>query len=106
MDNNLNEEYSGYTKIPNEKVKVRLLKMHVAYIEKRILDEFTEKYNISDFNLWLKTELEKEFDIVIKNKFDIDTLTLILRKRYYENIAEWMKEKIRNELKKANNNLN
>lgn len=84
-----------------EKVKIRLLKMHIAYIEKRILDEFQEKCNVPDFNTWFEEQIYKDFYMDIKTNTDISTFTLMLRKRYYENIAEWIKEKIRHELQKA-----
>lgn len=86
-----------------EKVKIRLLKMHIAYIEKRILDEFQEKCNVSDFNKWLEEQIYKDFYLEIKNESDISAFTLMLRRRYYENIAEWIKEKVRRELQIANN---
>lgn len=84
-----------------EKVKIRLLKMHIAYIEKRTLDDFKEKCNVDDFNKWFEEQIYKDFYMDIKNDMDISTLTLMLRKRYYENIAEWIKEKVRMELQKA-----
>lgn len=88
-------------KSSKEKVKIRLLKMHIAYIEKRMIDEFTEKCNIKDFNKWFEEQIYKDFYMDIKNHADIRTFTIMLRKRYYENIAEWIKEKIREELRKA-----
>lgn len=92
-------EYVG--KKSKEKVKIRLLKMHIAYIEKRILDEFQEKCNVPDFNKWFEEQIYKDFYMDIKTNTDISTFTLMLRKRYYENIAEWIKEKVRHELQKA-----
>ena len=92
---------SPASKASREKVKIRLLKMHIAYIEKRILDEFQKKCNVSDFNKWFEEQIYKDFCMEIKTNSDISTFTLMLRKRYYENIAEWIKEKVRNELKKA-----
>lgn len=88
-------------KSSKEKVKIRLLKMHIAYIEKRMIDEFTEKCNIKDFNKWFEEQIYKDFYMDIKSHEDIRTFTIMLRKRYYENIAEWIKEKIREELRKA-----
>ena len=75
--------------------------MHIAYIEKRILDDFKEKCGISDFNKWFEEQIYKDFYMEIKNDSDIKSFTIILRRRYYENIAEWIKEKIRLELQKA-----
>lgn len=91
--------YAG--KSSKEKVKIRLLKMHIAYIEKRILDEFQKKCAVSDFNAWFEEQIYKDFLMDIKDNNDIQTFTLMLRKRYYENIAEWIKEKVRIELQKA-----
>lgn len=98
-------------KASKEKVKIRLLKMHIAYIEKRILDDFKERCNVSDFNKWFEEQIYKDFYMDIKNHSDISAFTIMLRKRYYENIADWIKEKIRLELQKADaleekNNLN
>ena len=89
------------SKASKEIVKIRLLKMHIAYIEKRILDDFKEKCGISDFNKWFEEQIYKDFYMEIKNDSDIKSFTIILRRRYYENIAEWIKEKIRLELQKA-----
>lgn len=90
------------SKSSKEKVKIRLLKMHIAYIEKRILDEFQEKCKVDDFNKWFEQEIYKEFYMEIKSESDIRTFTTMVRKRYYENIAEWIKEKVRHELQRAN----
>ena len=92
---------SPASKASKEKVKIRLLKMHIAYIEKRMIDEFKEKCNIEDFNKWFEEQIYKDFYMDIKSNEDIRTFTIMLRKRYYENIAEWIKEKIREELRKA-----
>lgn len=95
------EYVSVASKASREKVKIRLLKMHIAYIEKRILDEFQEKCNVPDFNKWFEEQIYKDFYMEIKNEADIRTFTTMVRKRYYENIAEWIKEKIRMELQRA-----
>lgn len=92
---------SPASKASKEKVKIRLLKMHIAYIEKRILDEFQEKCDVPDFNEWFKEQIYKDFCIEIKDNSDIRAFTIMLRKRYYENIAEWIKEKVRIELQKV-----
>lgn len=84
-----------------EKVKIRLLKMHIAYIEKRILEDFKEKCHVDDFNKWFEEQIYKDFYMDIKTNDDIHAFTTMLRRRYYENIAEWIKEKIRLELQKA-----
>ena len=84
-----------------EKVKIRLLKMHIAYIEKRILDDFKEKCNVDDFNKWFEEQIYKDFYMDIKTDIDIKALTTMVRRRYYENIAEWIKEKVRIELQRA-----
>ena len=86
--------------LQKDKVKVRILKMHVAYIEKRTIEDLKQYCGIEDFNGWFKEEIEKDFTIVIKDAHDIDCLTRIVRMRYYENIAEWIKERARKELLK------
>lgn len=92
---------SPASKASKEKVKIRLLKMHIAYIEKRILDDFQSKCGISDFNKWFEEQIYKDFCMEIKSNSDIRAFTIMLRKRYYENIAEWIKEKVRIELQKV-----
>lgn len=84
--------------LQKEKVKIRILKKHVAYIEKRIVDDLKEYCGVEDFNEWFKEQIEKDFTVVIKDEHDINSLTMIVRRRYYENIAEWMKERARREL--------
>lgn len=96
---------SPISKESREKVKIRLLKHHVAYIEKRMLDEFREKCGVEDFNKWFEHKIFEDFYMDIKKKEDIRVFTIMLRKRYYENIAEWIKEKIRIELKKADSTI-
>ena len=98
----MSDDYkSPASKASKEKVKIRLLKMHIAYLEKRMIDEFKEKCDVEDFNKWFEEQIYKDFYMDIKTHQDIRTFTVMLRKRYYENIAEWLKEKIREELKKA-----
>lgn len=94
------EEQFSRRHLQREKVKVRILKMHVAYVEKRIIDDLREYCGIEDFNEWFKEQIEKDFTLVINDQHDINSLTMIVRRRYYENIAEWVKERARKELLK------
>ena len=98
--NNIEEYKVSRRHLQKDKVKIRILKMHVAYVEKRIIDDLREYCGIDNFNDWFKEEIEKDFTIVIKDGCDIDSLTMIVRRRYYENIAEWIKERARKELLK------
>lgn len=97
MTNNI-KEVDNKRHLQKDKVKIRFLKTHVAYIEKRIIDDLREYCGIENFNDWFKEQIEKDFTLVIKDKVDIQSLNLIVRKRYYENVAEWVKERARREL--------
>ena len=97
MSNTENIEVSR-RHLQKDKVKVRILKMHVAYIEKRIIDDLKEYCGIDNFNEWFKEQIEKDFTLVINDQFDIHSLNMIVRRRYYENTAEWIKERARKEL--------
>lgn len=81
-----------------DKIKIRFYKKHVAYIEREMIEALEKQCNIKDFEAWIKGQIEADFSMEIKNVNDIDTLTLMVRKRYYENIAEWIRERARREL--------
>ena len=89
-----------------EQIKIRMFGEHLCYLNYDVVREFQGKYSIVNLNSWIKEESYKEFNLLLTTKDDLEDLRLILQEHYYENIADWLREKIRNYLldKKKNGN--
>lgn len=87
--------------------RIYMLKCHFASVPDELMEEF-KKYKKEALLKWIKKEIYNDYHIDIKIKEDIDIFRNLLIKDYYENISEWVKEKMRNYLilQKQDKNIN
>lgn len=81
-----------------EQIKIRMFGEHLCYLNYDVVREFQSEYSVVNLNSWIKEESYKDFGILLTNKDDLDELKEKLQEYYYENIADWLREKIRNYL--------
>lgn len=79
--------------------KIRLFGVHICYIRTDMLIIFQRKFGIVNFNSWLKEEIYNDYKLYINNPEDIEVFKEYLEEDFYDNIGDWLKEKMRNKLK-------
>lgn len=87
-----------------KQTKIRLYGTHIGYVNTEFLIKFQRECKILNINSWIKEQCFKDWDIYLNTIYDIEELKIILNENYYENIAEWLKEKIRFSLLNLKNN--
>lgn len=83
--------------------KIRLYGTHIGYINTDFLIDFQRECAVLNINSWIKEQCYRDWGIYLNTPYEIKELKEILNENYYENIAEWLKEKIRISLLEARN---
>lgn len=84
----------------NKRMRIRLYGEHLGYISSNLYDSFLRACNILDYASWVKSKAYDDFDLYITNKESIEELKKYVVKNYYEDIADWLREKMRKEIRK------
>lgn len=82
----------------NERYKIKLFQQHFAYIDSNLLREFQYKTGIINIISFIKESAYHDFDIYLENEKSLKTFEKALKKYYYKDKSEWLREKIRNRL--------
>ena len=65
------------------------------YVSEHLLNSFEYYCGVSDFSEWIKENVYSDFGISLTSPEMIKTLEGKVRDSLYENIGEWIKEKMR-----------
>ena len=87
----------------NKRIRIRLYGEHLGYISYDLYDSFLRICNIIDYSSWVKKISYDNFEIYIAGKESINELKNRVIANYYEDIADWLKEKMREEIRKYTN---
>lgn len=82
-----------------EQTKIRLYGIHLCYVKTEKLLLFQRTFEIVNFNSWIKEEVYNDYNIYLEDKYDIEEFKDLLEEDYYDNIGDWLNEKIRNKLR-------
>lgn len=78
-----------------KKVKIKLFNTHFAWIYDSLLKHF-DRINPELSRIdWIKRQAEKDFDIRLTEKSDIVLLDNLVKKSYYIDKTDWLREKMR-----------
>lgn len=77
------------------KIKIRLYGVHLGYVEEDILKAFECYCGVINLNPWIKEQAYNDFEVYLNNEYDLELFKDKLSEFYYENIADWLKEKLR-----------
>lgn len=81
--------------------KILMYEKHIAWIENEMLEKLNiilKNKKISRHN-WIKEQCMQDFSLELTNKESIANLDIIVKKNMYNDKAEWLREKIREEIK-------
>ena len=84
----------------SKKMRIRLYGEHLGYIGYSLYDIFLRKCKIIDYSFWVKLKANEEFGLQLVNKESINELKELVVKNCYEDTADWLREKMREEIKK------
>lgn len=79
--------------------KINLYNKHFAHISKTLFQRLEDKKGKIDISSYIKKKAKNDFGITIKSIEDVDRLSEIIEDNFYANTSEWLKEKIRNDLR-------
>lgn len=82
----------------NKRIRVRLYGQHLAYIGYDLYLNFTHICKVIDYSSWLKERAYKDFNLYVTNDISIDKLKEVVKENYFEDIADWLREKMREEI--------
>ena len=81
--------------IEDKRIKIRLYGVHLAYVREHLLSGFNYYCNVVSFSDWLKENVYSDFGIRISSRKSIKYLNEVVKDNFYENIGDWIKEKMR-----------
>lgn len=84
----------------SKKKKIKIFEVHFAWVSEGLLQAFTRITGIKRKPDWIKSCVFDDFGLELNSKEDIPKLDFLLRKGLYEDKAEWLKEKMRTEIKR------
>lgn len=84
-----------------KKMKIKLFETHFAWVNESLLQTFTEKTGIKRRSQWIKDVVKEDFGITLSSPSDIPKLDMIVRSQFYEDKGEWLRERMRKEIRKS-----
>lgn len=84
----------------DNRIRIRLYGQHLGYIGDSLYSNFLRICNVLDYSSWVKKKAYEELNIYITDKESIEKLKNIVISNYYEDIADWLREKMREEIRK------
>lgn len=80
--------------------KIKLFQEHFANVEADFLHDFEYITGIINIISFIKESCYEDFGIYLNSKEDLKEFETMLNKYYYKDKSEWMREKMRDEIKK------
>lgn len=79
----------------SERIRIRLLGLHLAYIDKGLVRKFESTCKVINLNSWIREQAYNDFKIKFYSEDSLDDFKNILEKNYYDGIGDWLREKMR-----------
>ena len=83
-----------------KKMKIKLFETHFAWVNDSLLQTFTDKTGIKRRSQWIKDAVKEDFGIILASPSDIPKLDMVIRSKFYEDKGEWLRERMRKEIRK------
>lgn len=89
-----------YKKMAN-KVRIRMYGYHLGYISADFYNKFKKICDETHYGSWIKKKAKEDFKIKLECSQKIEELRKIVVKSNYEDICDWLREKMREDIKKV-----
>lgn len=83
--------------------RIIMYKTFICYINEDLLNAFYAQRITTNFSEWIRKEAKKCYSIELNNKNDILDLKDKVLLEYYDNIGEWIKERMRKAMSQNSN---
>lgn len=84
----------------NQRKKIKICQCHFANIDAEQLCKFEQKTGIINIISFIKKNAYDDFGMHLTDKDSLETFDVLLKEAMYKDKTEWLREKMRNELKK------
>ena len=71
----------------------------IAYLEDEMMYMFDKWCGVVNFAAWVRQKAKEDFDLEITSAVDIEKLDAICQMHWYKDKSEWLRNKIREEIK-------
>ena len=85
----------------NKRVRIRLYGQHLAYLGCDLYNTFLRTCKVINYSSWIKERANIDFDLYIINEESIEKLKEKVTENYFEDISDWLREKMREGIKNA-----
>lgn len=82
-----------------KKIKIRLFSQHLAYVNEELLLNALRVSNTINKKAFILSIIWDSYGMIMNNKEDIETLQSLVIKDYYDDIGEFLQEKMREKIK-------
>lgn len=82
-----------------EKTRIRLNREHLAYVNQQLLMEGLRAKGMISPSVYIRDIIWDNFKIKISDKKDIDKLQYLVTELYYDDIGEFLQEKMREHIR-------
>ena len=89
--------------IDNKKIRIRLYGEHLGYISNDLYSNFLRITSTLDYSSWVKKTAFSDFGLYLTSKDSILDLKDLVKENYFEDISDWLREKMRVEINKIKN---
>lgn len=84
-----------------KKIKIKMFDKHLCNISKKFLRSFDIECRVINFSAWIREQAYIDFKINLLNAEDLLDFNEILEENNYENVADWLREKMRARIKEV-----
>lgn len=83
--------------------KINMYGKHICSINESFIKKLREDLNVTNYSSWIRYQAYEEFNLHITNSNDIEKLKEIVSIHLYDNIGDWVRDKIRVAIKNEKN---
>lgn len=82
------------------RTKINLNQAHFAYVDDSLLKAFRAYSQVVNLSKFIKKSFYDDFGFIIKSNEDNPTVDEIVKANFYQDKSEWLREKMRDEIRK------
>ena len=87
-----------------KKVKVIMFQKHIAYVNHELTLLFRTRLHIVNFTSWVQQQANACFGIALTGPNDLELLREAVEANFYDDIGDWLQDRMRHALQENNAN--